>query len=117
MTTPADIAGAITRRVEKHLYDVQGDMDADGLEILARLRATGVACASVCMDRETYDAYAQFGTTLGADGSPIPRREPKEGLCLTDEEVALYRALCTGALPNPRVEQERIPIAQALARL
>lgn len=92
-------------------------MDADGLEILARLRATGVACASVCMDRESYDAYAQFGTTLGADGSPIPRRKPKEGLCLTDEEAALYRALCTGALPNPRVEQERIPIAQALARL
>lgn len=26
-----------------------GDMDADGLEILARLRATGVACASLCM--------------------------------------------------------------------
>ncbi len=24
MTTPADIAGAITRRVEKHLHDVQG---------------------------------------------------------------------------------------------
>ncbi|WP_034882457.1 DUF3322 and DUF2220 domain-containing protein, partial [Bifidobacterium pseudolongum] len=94
-----------------------GDMDADGLEILARLRATGVACASVCMDRESYDAYAQFGTTLGADGSPILRRKPKEGLCLTDEEAALYRALCTGALPNPRVEQERIPIAQALARL
>ncbi|PKV06592.1 hypothetical protein CQR51_0445 [Bifidobacterium pseudolongum subsp. globosum] len=69
------------------------------------------------MDRETYDAYAQFGTTLSADGSPIPRREPKEGLCLTDEEAALYRALCTGALPNPRVEQERIPMTQAIARL
>ncbi len=35
----------------------------------------------------------------------------------TSAMFALYRALCTGALPNPRVEQERIPIAQALARL
>ncbi len=94
-----------------------GDMDADGLEILARLRATGVACASLCMDRETYDAYEPFGTTLDAHGSLIPPCEPKEGLCLTDEEYAFYRALCTGALPYPRVEQERIPIAQALARL
>ena len=69
------------------------------------------------MDRETYDAYEPFGTTLDAHGSLIPPRDPKEGLCPTDEEYAFYRALCTGALPYPRVEQERIPIAQALARL
>ncbi|MDY3689800.1 MAG: DUF2220 family protein [Bifidobacterium pseudolongum] len=42
-----------------------GDMDADGLEILARLRATGVACASLCMDRETYDAYGAIRHHIG----------------------------------------------------
>ena len=89
-----------------------GDIDAAGFEILSGLRASGVACESVLMDRMTYAEYERFGTTRDAASHEIRCGEPKHGLHLSPEEYALYRDLCTRELAVPRIEQERIPIAE-----
>ncbi|KFI59495.1 DUF3322 and DUF2220 domain-containing protein [Bifidobacterium cuniculi] len=87
-----------------------GDLDAAGFEILASLRAAGLAARAVGMDLATYERFRAYGTALGERGTPIKASEPKEGLDLTDDEYALYGALCRQELGVPRVEQERIPL-------
>ncbi|RSX56265.1 DUF3322 and DUF2220 domain-containing protein [Bifidobacterium samirii] len=95
-----------------------GDLDARGFEILASLRDAGLDCASMLMDRATYDAYAVYGTDVDEHGNPIHPREPKPLTSLTDAERALYTFLCTGADGgHPRLEQERIPAETAADHL
>lgn len=60
----------------------------------------------------TYAEYERFGTTRDAMSHEIRCGEPKHGLHLSSEEYSLYRDLCTGELAVPRIEQERIPIAE-----
>lgn len=43
-----------------------GDMDANGLDILSKLRATGIPCTSILMDTTAYRTYEQYGTQLDA---------------------------------------------------
>lgn len=64
------------------------------------------------MDRMTYAEYERFGTTRDAMSHEIRCGEPKHGLHLSSEEYSLYRDLCAGELAVPRIEQERIPIAE-----
>lgn len=67
------------------------------------------------MDVPTYDAYALFGTNLDVKGNPIKvaRRNLDR---LTDVERELYDRLTDPAWDGDRrVEQERIPLAVALA--
>lgn len=95
-----------------------GDMDADGFEILASLREAGLSCESLLMDWQAYGEYERYGTKLTPEGKPIARREPKQGLTLTDEEQRLYSALCTGeGVSCLRIEQERIPLTRAADEL
>lgn len=97
-----------------------GDIDAAGFEILSGLRAAGLDCTSMLMDRATYEQYEQFGTKLDADNNSIRHVDPKpaSSMHLTNEEYALYRDLRSEeALQYPRIEQERIPLQNALAAL
>lgn len=92
-----------------------GDMDADGLEILDAVRQAGVRCRSLFMDGEAYARYSWFGTNLTPEGTPIAARDPKATPMLDPHERELYQIVCgkTGRHTYLRVEQERIPLADA----
>lgn len=97
-----------------------GDLDASGFEILSAVRASGIDCMSMLMDRETYAHSMRFGTGLDARSHAIGVRKPlaRAAMRLDDDEYALYRTLCgAGEAGVPRVEQERITIAHAVAAL
>lgn len=98
-----------------------GDMDADGLEILSALRESGLECDSIFMDYAAYECYSRYGTNLTERSTPIALRRPRPVPGLRPHEKELYMKLCADAeLPYRRVEQERIPLddaVQALSRL
>lgn len=98
-----------------------GDMDADGLEILDAVRQAGVRCRSLFMDIEAYGRYSWFGTNLKPEGTPIATRDPKATPTLNPGERELYRMVCgAGSSGRPeylRVEQERIPLVDAVDAL
>ncbi len=95
-----------------------GDLDADGFAILDGYRLAGVPATSMLMDLATYQRYARWGTYLTPAGDPIPSRAPRELTTLTAAERDAYYAVCNpaGGLP-PRIEQERIPLADAIQAL
>lgn len=85
-----------------------GDLDSDGFEILSRLHATGLAVESVLMDAATVERYLDLA---GAE----PRPAPGDYSALTPPELAALAMLrSAGGL---RIEQERVPWAEALAHL
>lgn len=91
-----------------------GDIDADGFEILAEYRRAGVPARSMLMDLDTYHRYAIWGTYLWPNGTEIGCREPRNLDELTDAERAAHLAVCQPAAGMPpRLEQERIPLADA----
>lgn len=91
-----------------------GDMDADGLDILSKFRQTGIPCASLLMDPDAYKTYERYGTMFDTRNKPLATREPKPTPKLTFKERRLYEMLCTGTNATYlRIEQERIPIADA----
>ncbi len=97
-----------------------GDLDAAGFEILSAVRTSGIDCASMLMDQGTYARFMRFGARLDARSRMIGAREPimRTTMRLNDDEYALYRTLCEpGEQGVPRIEQERIPIAHAVAAL
>lgn len=95
-----------------------GDMDADGLRILAQFRTAGIPAQSLFMDLPTFRRWEKYGTNtdkrgnpIVADGSPAPRN-------LEDHELALYEFLTDAHGPKyRRVEQERIPLGDARAAI
>jgi hypothetical protein len=95
-----------------------GDIDAAGFEILDGFRAAGVRVASMLMDMATFEAYEQFGTNLDRRGTPIEPGNRRDLAHLTEAERAMYRALTDPAWSrHRRLEQERIPLADALDAL
>jgi hypothetical protein len=91
-----------------------GDMDADGLEILAEFRAAGLQVTSVLMDLSAYEAWARYGTDHDRFGKVLKPRPPRAGLDLQPAERALYELLCDPRCPTfRRVEQERVPLEVA----
>lgn len=95
-----------------------GDIDAAGLRIVAGLRSRGHSVTTICMDIATYNDYAPFGTSTDERGRPIPAGDPIPPAELDDTEAALYRLLTDPARPGPRrIEQERIPLNDAVRRL
>lgn len=94
-----------------------GDLDQDGLEILNEFRAEGLAVTSMLMDVETYHLYQRYGTTHDHNGKPIKLHPPRDVPHLVEHEAELYRLLSSSTAPVPRVEQERIPLEVAEARL
>lgn len=118
---------AILKRVTQYAWVRQcpcivywGDIDADGFEILARLRQTHPDVHSILMDRSTYARYVDYGVRSDQRGKPIPtRRDPSARkmaeVHLGHDELALYEHLCDPAHDEPlRIEQERIPLPEAL---
>jgi len=93
-----------------------GDMDADGLGILNGYRAAGLDVRSILMDVPTYDAYAEFGTNLDVKGNPIKVADRRTLTHLIEPERELYDRLTDLARTGyRRVEQERVPLAVAVA--
>lgn len=86
-----------------------GDLDAQGFQILARLRSVlpGATVLSALMDQVTYETFAHFSVP----GTPLT---PAPLLGLTPEEHTLFMTL---AHRNLRLEQERIPMEYALSQL
>lgn len=95
-----------------------GDMDADGLEILHAHREAGLEVGSLFMDRAAYERWERIGVDHEHGGRPLGPRTPRETGRLEPEEQALYDALCSpGCTRHRRIEQERIPLDEALAEL
>lgn len=93
-----------------------GDIDADGYSIVDGIRSRGVNVTTICMDRATFDRYAALG---GADPSTSNTREATRNLtALTEEERSVYDLITDPQWQGPRrIEQERIPFAEAIGQL
>ncbi len=95
-----------------------GDMDAAGLEILSGCRQRGLDCESMLMDPAAFERYEAFGTDVDKTGRKIAAKEPLDVPGLRERERELYLRLVDPAWHGPRrIEQERIPLADALAAL
>lgn len=93
-----------------------GDMDTDGLEILARYRRAGLNCKSLLMSYGNFISLEKYGTTWTKDNKKI-RSHPEDSELaryLTYGERRLYQALCAGELPKSRIEREKIPYVEVL---
>lgn len=94
-----------------------GDMDAKGLEILNDFRAAlpGVV-RSLFMDLTAYQRWERFGVDHDHDGKLLKSKEPRAVDALEPAERELYLALCSPDWArHRRVEQERIPLEDAVA--
>lgn len=95
-----------------------GDMDIDGLRILAAFRSAGVVHHSMLMDEPAYDVWSRYGTNHDRNGKPLAPPGRTLDLNLTEPERTLLERLTdpthTG---HRRVEQERIPLDVAHAEL
>ena len=93
-----------------------GDIDRDGYEILNGYRVDfDRDIDSILMDPATYAAYEQFGTDLDQHGKPIAAGDPKPVDRLRADELAMYERLIDAQhMGHRRIEQERIPMSQAL---
>lgn len=95
-----------------------GDIDAEGLRIVSRIRARGHQVETILMDVPTYDAYAPFGTNLDPSGKTISPGDPTPPVLLTAAESELYERLTDPAFTGyRRIEQERVPLATAVNHL
>ncbi len=95
-----------------------GDMDAAGLEILSGYRERGLACESMLMDIPAFETYEKFGTRVDRKGNEIKPKEPLLLPCLRESERELYLRLVDSEWRGVRrIEQERIPLADALLML
>lgn len=93
-----------------------GDMDADGLEILHGFRAAGLPVRSLFMDLDSYERWERFGVDHDHGGRLIGPRTPRDVSLLETGERELYLALCSPEWTrHRRIEQERIPLADAAA--
>lgn len=92
-----------------------GDIDADGLRIVARLRSHGHHVHTILMDVPTYRMYARFGTGRDQRGNTIPASHAPAPPGLTPDENALYNLLTSTTFDgHRRIEQERIPLERAV---
>ena len=95
-----------------------GDMDVDGLEILDGFRAAGVPATSILMDVAAYDTWQRYGTNADTKGRELAPRPARAVPHLTGPELELYARLSDPAWRgHRRIEQERIPLAVALAEV
>lgn len=91
-----------------------GDMDADGLRILAQFRDAGIPARSLFMDVSSYERWEVYGTNSDKRGNPIAADRRPAPAKLEDDERSLYELLNDPTSARyRRVEQERIPLAIA----
>jgi hypothetical protein len=111
-------AAALPWLVSARLLVYWGDIDAAGFEILDGFRADGVPAVSMLMDPATYDRYERFGTSLDRRGNPLGPGTRRDLPYLDTAERSVYHALTDPAWKRfRRIEQERIPLIDALAAL
>ena len=111
-------AAALPWLVEAPLLVYWGDIDAAGYEILDGFRGDGVPAISMLMDRVTFERYEQYGTSLDRRGNLLGPGTRRDLPHLDAAEHAMYHALTDPAWKtHRRIEQERIPLADALAAL
>ncbi|HEV2370620.1 MAG TPA: Wadjet anti-phage system protein JetD domain-containing protein [Streptosporangiaceae bacterium] len=111
-------AAALPWLVEAPLLVYWGDIDAAGFEILDGFRDDGVPAASMLMDRVTFERYERYGTPLDRRGDPLGPGTRRDLPHLDTAECSMYHALTDpGWKRYRRIEQERIPLADALAAL
>lgn len=84
-----------------------GDLDAQGFQILARLRALFPQVVSLMMDAPTFEAFREFAVS-GTESRVVELPQ------LTHDEQALYANL---ARANLRLEQERISYMYAVQHI
>ena len=84
-----------------------GDLDAQGFQILARLRALFPQVVSLMMDAPTFEAFREFAVS-GTESRVVELPQ------LTHDEQALYANL---ARANLRLEQERIRYMYAVQHI
>lgn len=95
-----------------------GDLDADGFEILNAYRAAGISCESILMDVATLERYGQFGTNVEKDHHTPLVRQRKDLPLLSAGERAAYELITSESYAGfRRLEQERIPLDEALRAL
>ena len=95
-----------------------GDLDARGLEIVNEYRRFGVDVETLLMDQATLERYARFRADTDEHGRTLKRSTRKTLGLLTTEELAVYLRLTEPDSDDPiRVEQERIPLRDAAARV
>lgn len=104
---------------EANLVVYWGDMDRDGYEILDGYRADfGREIASVLMNEAAWAEFEPFGTGIDRLGRQIQPGAPRVVDRLTAGERAVYQhVLADHHDGHRRVEQERIPLARALAEV
>lgn len=95
-----------------------GDLDADGFEILDAYRARELSRKSILMDMAALERYGRYGTNLEKDHRTRIVREHKDLANLTREEREAYDLITSSDYQgHRRIEQERIPLADALEAL
>lgn len=93
-----------------------GDLDADGFEIVNSYRERGVPVRTILMDLAAVDGYRQFATAVDAKGQPLRRSDRRPLPHLTCPERTAYEAITDTSRDWPiRIEQERIPLYEALS--
>jgi hypothetical protein len=91
-----------------------GDIDSAGFEILNSYRERGIPVATILMDADTLRTYARFGISHAPDGKPLTRRrKPLEHLTAAERKAYEMVTDPSGLWPA-RLEQERIPLDEAL---
>jgi hypothetical protein len=111
-------AAALPWLVEAPLLVYWGDIDAAGYEILDGFRGDGVPASSMLMDLVTFERYERYGTSLDRRGNTLGPGTRRDLPHLDAAERTLYHALTDPAWKrHRRIEQERIPLADALAAL
>lgn len=103
------------RDAERVVY--WGDMDAEGYAILDRFRAVLPKVRSILMDHASMSRYAEQGVSEDKDGNPL--KPCSTGLSvLEDAERDAYDMIATsGPAEFRRIEQEKLPIEDAVAAL
>ncbi|WP_422936268.1 Wadjet anti-phage system protein JetD domain-containing protein [Sinomonas sp. P47F7] len=95
-----------------------GDLDARGFEIVNDYRRYGVKIETILMDPATLTRFAQFKAETDDRGVALKRSPRKPLPFLNDDERITYGMLTDPSGPHPiRVEQERVPLGDALAAL
>jgi hypothetical protein len=111
-------AAALPWLVKAPLLVYWGDIDAAGFEILDGFRADGVPAVSMLMDLAAFKRYERFGTSLDRRGVPLGPGTRRDLPHLDAAEGAMYHSLTDPAwIRHRRLEQERIPLPDALAAL
>ncbi len=93
-----------------------GDIDAAGFVIVNNLRTNGIRAETILMDQTTYEEYERFGAWTDEKGKPIPCAPRRTLPALTETERVVYHDLTDPSWTRVRrIEQERIPLAEAAA--